>query len=50
MKSFQYKKWLCEWNEAEQLFYLYTPDEVEQPKGLRYSETEVQAKEFISNY
>lgn len=54
MKSFKYKRWLCEWNEAEQLYYLYTPDEQEQPKGFRYPEYEAQsekeAKEFISNY
>lgn len=54
MKSFRYKRWFCEWNEQEQLFYLYTPDEMEQPKGFRNSEAEVQsvieAKEFINNY
>lgn len=54
MKTFKYKRWLCEWNEAEQLYYLYTPEELEQPKGFRYSEYEAQsekeAKEFISNY
>lgn len=54
MKSFRYKNWLCEWNEKEQQFYLYTPDEMEEPKGFRYSETEAQsvaeAKEFIDNF
>ncbi len=54
MKSFKYKNWFCEWNEDEQLFYLYTPSEMEEPNGLRYSEMEVgtkeQAKEFINNY
>lgn len=54
MKSFRYKKWFCEWNEKEQLFFLYTPDEMEYMKEFRYPETEAQssseAKEFINNY
>lgn len=54
MKSFQYKKWFCEWSEIDKVFSLYTPDEMEQPKGFRYPETEAQsiaeAKEFINNY
>lgn len=54
MKSFKYKNWLCEWDEESQQFNLYTPDELEQPKGFRYVEMECstieQCKEFIRNY
>lgn len=54
MKSFKYKNWLCEWDEKNQQFNLYTPSELEQPKGCRYSEmecvTKEQCKEFIKNY
>jgi hypothetical protein len=54
MKSFRYKNWLCEWNEAEQMFLLYTPDEMEQPKGFRQEEFECETKEmckqFINSY
>lgn len=53
-KTFKYKNWLCKWNEEEQLYYLYTPSELESPDEFRYSETETatkeQAKEFINNY
>lgn len=54
MKSFTYKGWLCEWNEDSQAFDLYTPDELEQPRGFRNEETEcstpAQCKEFINSY
>lgn len=54
MKTFKYKGWLCEWSKSEDIFYLYTPEELEQPRGFRYSESEAQsekeAKEFIDNY
>lgn len=53
-KTFKYKGWLCEWHEDEQLYYLFTPDELEYPKDMRTSETEAstieQAKSFISSY
>lgn len=53
-KTFKYKKWLCRWDEKEQQYYLYTPGELENPPGFRYSEMETatkeQAKEFINNY
>lgn len=54
MKSFKYKGWLCDWDEEAQEFKLYTPDELEQPKGFRYPEFEASTKEFckelIDNY
>lgn len=53
-KSFKYKGWLCEWRKDEQLYYLFTPDELDNPKDMRYQETEIstqrEAKEFINNY
>jgi hypothetical protein len=54
MKSFKYKNWLCEWSEEQQMFLLYTPDELEQPKGFRQEEFECETKEickqFIDSY
>jgi hypothetical protein len=54
MKSFRYKKWLCEWDEVTQEFNLYTPEELEQPKEYRQAEMECstskQCKEFINSY
>ena len=54
MKTFKYKGWLCEWNATEGIFELYTPSELEQPRGFRYAESEAQsvdeAKEFINHY
>ena len=54
MKSFRYKGWLCEWVVSEGIFHLYTPSEMEQPKGFRYPESEAQsveeAKSFINHY
>ena len=54
MHSFKYKRWLCEWGEETQLFYLYTPEEQEQPKGFRYPEMELETvemcKQFINSY
>jgi hypothetical protein len=40
MGSFKYKNWYCRWNACERLFYLYTPEEMEQPAGCRYHEME----------
>jgi hypothetical protein len=52
--SFKYKGWYCQWIPSEQVFYLFTPDELKQPKGFLYPEMEVsnkeQAKQFINNY
>ena len=45
-KTFKYKGWLCEWKAAEGEYYLYTPDEVEQPKGFRVEEFECETKEM----
>jgi hypothetical protein len=53
-KSFMYAGWLCKFNAAEMMFYLYTPNEMEQPAGMRNSEMEasspMQAIEFINCY
>lgn len=53
-KHFHYKGWFCRWNKTEQLFWLFTPSEMEQPLGFREWETEVstaeQAKAFIDGY
>ena len=53
-KSLRYKGWLIKWNNDEQLYFLFTPEEMEQPAGFRSHETEVsmmvQAKRFIDNY
>jgi len=53
-KTFRYKGWLCSWNKTESLYYLYTPDEQEQPAGFRTQETEcstqAQCREFINSY
>lgn len=53
-KSFKYKNWFCEWEKVEQEYHLYTPEEMEQPKGFREYESAVstkgQAKKFIDNY
>jgi hypothetical protein len=54
MKSFRYKNWLCEWDKSGQAYILYTPAELEQPRGFRYPETECETvqmcKEFIDSY
>lgn len=34
-KTFKYKGWLCEWNKEEMQYDLYTPEELEQPRGFR---------------
>jgi hypothetical protein len=53
-KSFRYAGWHCKFDNADMLFHLYTPREMEQPVGVRYSEMEVhtsaQAIEFINSY
>jgi hypothetical protein len=54
MKSFKYKGWYCRWNDSEGLYFLYTPEEMEQPAGFRYYEiectTKEQCREFIDGY
>jgi hypothetical protein len=54
MKTFKYKKWLCKWNKDEQMYILYTPEEMEQPSGYRYPEFECstveECKSFIDSY
>ena len=50
MKSFKYKGWLCEWDEEQQMFLLYTPDELEQPKGFRDVEFECETKDFCKQF
>lgn len=53
-KTFKYKGWLCEWNKKEMQYELYTPDELEQPRGFRDIEMELatveSCKQFIDNY
>ena len=53
-KSFKYQGWLCKFDVKDCLFHLYTPNELEQPTGVRYPEMEVstpaQAIEFINCY
>jgi hypothetical protein len=53
-KKFYYKKWYCRWNSFEGMYYLYTPEEMEQPAGCRYHEqeceTKKECKQFINNY
>jgi hypothetical protein len=54
MKNFKYKKWLCYWNDDAQIYILYTPWEIEQPKEFRYPEMELETSEmckaFIDGY
>jgi hypothetical protein len=53
-KSFKYRGWLCEYNRETGYYDLYTPDELEQPKGFRYPDTECGSvklcKEHINTY
>ena len=53
-KSFHYKGWLCKYNAEDSMFYLYTPEEMEQPAGFRNCEMELStpthAIEFINHY
>jgi hypothetical protein len=53
-KSFMYSGWMCKFDRNNMLFHLFTPGEMEQPSGSRYSEIEVstpaQAIEFINGY
>jgi hypothetical protein len=53
-KSFKYRGWLCKWDDREQMYFVYTPDEAEQPIGYRCSEfecaTKKQCREFIDTY
>ena len=53
-KKLRYKRWLIQWEESDQMYLLYTPEEMEQPAGFRGSEMEAstieEAKRFIDNY
>jgi hypothetical protein len=53
-KSIEYRGWLCKYDKKDRMFHLFTPNEREQPAGVRYSEMEVstpsQAIEFINCY
>ena len=53
-KKVKYKGWLIKWDTEQQLYLLYTPDEMEQPAGFREPETEAatiaEAKRFIDTY
>jgi hypothetical protein len=53
-KSFIYQGWFCKFDVKNRLFQLFTPNERNQPMGVRYSEMEVstpaQAIEFINCY
>jgi hypothetical protein len=53
-KTFKFNGWLCKWIEKENMYYLYTPDELEQPPGFRNHEfecgTKAGCKEFINSY
>lgn len=50
----KYKGWLLEYDKFEGFWKLYTPSELEQPAGFRYSEAEFStlehAKQFIDHY
>jgi hypothetical protein len=54
MKSFKYKGWFCKWDKKEQVYVIYTPEEMEQPAGFRYPEMECktaeECKSFIESY
>ncbi|MDR1008054.1 MAG: hypothetical protein LBL65_05770 [Campylobacteraceae bacterium] len=54
MKSFKYKGWFCEWDGVEEMYFLFTPEQMEQPKGYRDVEWEIEtienAKAFIDSY
>jgi hypothetical protein len=53
-KTFKYKGWLCDWDGVTCEYNVYTPDELEQPKGYRQAEyecsTKEQCKQFIDSY
>lgn len=53
-KSMRYKNFGIFWNSEEQEYYVYTPEEMEQPKAFRYPEistaTIQDAKDFIDSY
>lgn len=53
-KTFRYNGWLCEWCSVTQEYSLYTPDEMDMPKGFRQAEAELstkeQCKQFIDGY
>ena len=53
-KTFKFKGWLCLWDDVQQMYILYTPDELEQPRDFRTEETECETKEmckqFINSY
>lgn len=49
-----YKGWLIKWNKGEEIYDLYTPDEMEQPAGFREVDIQVgsiaAAKAHIDNF
>jgi hypothetical protein len=49
-RDFRHKGWFCRWNEFEGLYYLYTPEEMEQPCGCRYHEWECETKEECKQF
>jgi hypothetical protein len=53
-KTFKYKGWECKWVKSEKIYYLYTPEEMEQPALFRHSEIELETadmcKKFINSY
>jgi len=53
-KTFKYKGWECRWIKSEKMYYLYTPEELEQPLQFRYAECELETvdmcKKFIDSY
>lgn len=52
--TIRYKGWAIKFDEQTKLYYLFTPEEMEQPYNFRTSEQQVstlqQAKAFINNY
>ena len=54
MKTIKYKCWAIVWNKSTQEYDLYTPTELEQPKGFREVEyscaTIADAQAFIDSY
>ncbi len=49
-KTFKCKGWLCEWNEKTQSYCVYTPDELEQPKGFREPDIEFEKIEYCKSH
>jgi len=53
-KQVKYNDWLIKWNEDDELYDLYTPDEIEQPAGYREVDIQLstieEAKSHIDNF